>query len=86
MSVEEIRKNLQSKKLLIGTNEVLKNLKKGLVQKVYLAKNTDPLVRKDIERYATINQFEIERLDLANDELGTACKKPYAVSVIGMLK
>ncbi len=86
MYEEEIRKKLSSKKLLIGEEEVLKNVRKGLIAKIYVASNCPALVLKDLTKYSTISGFELVDTKIKNDDLGTICKKPFAIAVIGVLK
>ncbi len=82
----EIKKNLKSDKLLIGTVRTLKNLKLGKLSKVYMSLNTPESVIKDVEYYGKLVETELVKLNMPNDELGIYCKKPYSVSVIGLLK
>jgi large subunit ribosomal protein L30e len=84
--IEEIRKNLKSNKLIIGTEETVKELKLGRLNKVFLASNCNPAVRKDIEHYAKLGGTELVLLDIPNDELGVACRKTFFISVLSMLK
>ena len=86
MYEEEIRKLLTSKKLLIGKDEVLKNIRKSLVSKVYIASNIPAEVLGDLNRYAKISGFELMETKVPNDELGNVCKKPFSIAVIGVLK
>ncbi|MBU1975374.1 MAG: ribosomal L7Ae/L30e/S12e/Gadd45 family protein [Nanoarchaeota archaeon] len=84
MSLEEIKKNLAS--VIIGTNVVMDNLRQGKIKKIYLASNADASLKKEIEHFKIISYFEIEELNVSNDDLGTECKKPFSVSVVGVLK
>jgi large subunit ribosomal protein L30e len=86
MYEEEIRKLLTSKKLIIGEDEVLKNARKGALAKVYLASNVKKTLNADLLKYAKISSFEVLDTKVANDELGTVCKKPFSISTIGMLR
>lgn len=86
MYEEEIRKNLTAKKIIIGTDETLKNIRKGLVTKVYIASNCSDEVIKDLKRYSKISGFEILDTKLPNDELGAICKKPFNIAMLGVLK
>jgi ribosomal protein L30E len=83
-AIEEIRKQLGSKNMIIGEREVLKGILKGTIKKVYLAKNCKATVRRDIERQKDIAKFDLEVVDLLNEELGILCKKPFSVAVIGV--
>jgi large subunit ribosomal protein L30e len=86
MYEEEIRKLLTSKKLLIGKDEVLKNIRKSLVQKVYISSNCPVEALADLKKYSKISGFELFETKVPNDELGTVCKKPFSIAIIGVLK
>ncbi|HYD03564.1 MAG TPA: ribosomal L7Ae/L30e/S12e/Gadd45 family protein [Alphaproteobacteria bacterium] len=86
MYEEDIRKLLTTKKLIIGGDEVLKNARKGGLSKVYYASNADKLTIKDLTKYADLSGFELLDTKLSNDDLGTTCKKPFSISIIGVLK
>ena len=85
-AVEEIKKNLDSEKLLLGQNETLKNLKLNKVEKVFLASNCDEAVKKEIEYYCGLNNTEVVVLDIPNDEIGIISKRQYSISVLCLLK
>jgi ribosomal protein L30E len=84
--IDEIRKNLKSEKLIIGTEETLKALRLGKLAKVYMASNCSQAARGDIEHYAKLGDTELVVLDIPNDELGVACRKTFSISVLSMLK
>ncbi|MFA5796860.1 MAG: ribosomal L7Ae/L30e/S12e/Gadd45 family protein [Candidatus Woesearchaeota archaeon] len=86
MYEEEIRKSLNSEKLLIGKDEVLKNVRKGLVAKVYTASNCPNDVLVDLQKYSTMAGFELLNTKVLNHELGAVCKKPFSIAVIGLKK
>jgi len=86
MHEEEIRKNLATKKLVIGTDETLKNIRKGLITKVYVASNCSEDLMNDLRRYSKMSGFEILETKLPNDELGAVCKKPFNIALLGVLK
>lgn len=86
MYEEEIRKYLTSKKLLIGTDRTLKNIRKGLISKVYVAANCSDDLMKDLKRYSKMSGFEIFETKIPNDELGSVCKKPFHIALLGVLK
>ena len=83
---EEIRNALESNKLVIGTEVSIKELKKGSLAKVYLSSNCPKDIKGDLEYYAPLAETEIVNLIIPNDELGVVCKKPFAVSILGLLK
>ena len=86
MSIEEIKKHLKTPNLVIGAEKTLKALRNNELIKVFIASNAPENVVKDLEYYASISKIEVEKLDVPNDELGTVCKKPFAIAVIGMKK
>ena len=84
--LQEIKKNLTSGKLTFGTNSTLKSIKTGKITKVFVTKNCPDHVRKDLATYKGIKEFEIIEMPLTNEELGSICKKPYSVSLLGLIK
>jgi len=86
LSVGDIRKIAKLKELVIGTNEVVKNLKIGKVNKVYMASNCEQKDKESIEYYAGLSKAEVFYLEQPNDELGIICKKPYPISVMALSK
>lgn len=86
MSLDEIKNNLKGKRLVLGTEMTVKQLKRGKVSKVFISSNAPASVKKDIAYYCSIGGCSFENLDVPNDELGIVCKKPFSVSVVGLLK
>lgn len=86
MSLAELKKLAGNKKLILGTDRVLKAMKKGEVKKVFLASNCLKSVRETVEAHAKLFGAEVSILDTNNDDLGVAVKKPFAVSVVALLK
>ncbi|RJQ17039.1 hypothetical protein C4573_03190 [Candidatus Woesearchaeota archaeon] len=80
----ELKKLLTAKKLIIGTNTVMRALRAKHLKKIYLANNCAPDTKKDFEKYAKMLQVELLVLDMPNEDLGTLCKKPFFVSVVGV--
>lgn len=86
MPITEIKNNLKNKRLVLGTKLTVKQLKRGNVAKVFLSSNCPEPVRKDIAHYSQLGSIALEQLDIPNSDLGTICKKPFSVSVVGLLK
>ncbi len=86
MSIDEIKNNLKSKRLVLGASVAVKSLKRGSLAKVFLSSNCPESLRKDIAHYCGISGCSVETLDVQNDELGVVCKKLFPVSVVGLLK
>jgi ribosomal protein L30E len=51
---------------------------------VYLAENAEQSVKEDIQHYAKVTDTDVEQLNIANDELGTICKKPFNIQVVSV--
>lgn len=85
-NIEEIKKNIEQKKAVLGTAVTLKNLRRGTLAKIFVSVNVPDSVRKDIDYYAKLNKVKVVSLNYPNDELGTMCKKPFFISVIGLMK
>jgi large subunit ribosomal protein L30e len=82
----ELRKHVQSSKLVIGTDEVIKLLKHNKVAKVFAASNCPKSVKEDLKHYSSMAECELLELAVPNDELGILCKKPFSISVVGVLR
>ena len=80
----DLKKLLKTDKVVLGTQRTLKLLKVGSATNVFLSSNCPDDIKKDIEYYAKLAGVPIIYLKQPNDELGTLCKKPYAVSVLCM--
>lgn len=78
----DLKKLLKTDKVVLGTQRTLKLLKVGSVTRVFLSSNCPDDIKKDIEYYAKLADIPVLGLKQPNDELGTLCKKPYAVSVL----
>jgi large subunit ribosomal protein L30e len=86
MSLDELKTHLKGKRLLVGTDRTLKQMKLGKLAKVFVSKNCAEDVRRRIEHYCSIGNCTTEVLDVPNVELGMVCKKPFSVSIVGLLK
>lgn len=84
--INELKSVLKTDKLVLGTEETIKELKKSNLSKAFLASNTPENVRKDIEYYAGIAEAEVVQLSVPNEELGVMCQKPFNISVVGIRK
>ncbi len=84
--VAELKKNLGKNKLVIGKDETLKNIKRGKIAKVYATNNIDVNVKEDLLFYSQNFGIELVELDFDQTQLGIICKKPFPISVVGLLK
>jgi large subunit ribosomal protein L30e len=82
----EIRKLLTEKRLVLGTERTMKLVRQGKLAKVYLSSNCPPKLKDDLNRYCALSSIECQDVGVPNEELGVWCKKPFAISVVGVLK
>ena len=82
----EIKKLIKSKKLIIGTDRTINNLKLGKVDKVIVSSNCPEKVVNDIKHYTGLSKAETIKVPYPNEELGVICKKPFSISVLSILK
>jgi large subunit ribosomal protein L30e len=82
----EIRKLMADKRLVLGTAQAMKLVRLGKLAKVYLSSNCPPDVKSDLQKYCGLAGIECQDLLVSNEELGVWCKKPFAISVVGVLK
>ena len=81
--MEELKKLLKEGKAIIGTNRVMKNLKLGRLKEIYVASNCPHDTLDDIKHYSKLYNVKVNELKENNEELGTICKKPFSISVLG---
>lgn len=86
ISTEQIRKLIEEKKVTIGTDETTRALTGGSLKRVLVASNASETTKAEIARLQAVGGVEVEHLDVPNDELGTMCKKPFSISVLGIRK
>ncbi len=84
--IDEIRKLVGTKNLLIGTGRTIKNLKTGKLSRVYVSSNCPDNIKEDLNYYGDLSETPILELKQTNEELGAVCKKPFFVSVLSVLK
>ncbi|MFW5865903.1 MAG: 50S ribosomal protein L30e [Nanoarchaeota archaeon] len=84
--MKEIKDNLATGKIIIGTKRTLKKMKQSMIEKVFLASNCPDMIADDIKHYANLDDVEVQELETKCDDLGTLCKKPFHVSVVSILK
>ena len=76
-----------SKRLVYGTEQTIKALKQGKMEKVFLSSNVPKSVKEDVEHYAKLaKNVAVVMLNTPNDELGILVKKSFTISVLGVLK
>jgi large subunit ribosomal protein L30e len=82
----EIRRLLAAKKLVIGNERTLKMLQAGKLSSIMLSANCADSIAETLNKYSALAGVEIKKIGLPSDELGVTCKKPFSISVLGVLK
>lgn len=86
ITAAEIKKMIKSGNVVMGTERTIKSLKSGGVQKILMSSNCPNHVESDVNYYAGLTGVEVQKLEFPNDELSIICKKPFAISVLALLK
>lgn len=81
--VKELKVKVQEGKVIIGTERVLKAIKKKALTCVYLAKNCPAKLKEDVDYYAKMVKIKVVNVEYTNEEFGVFCKKNFFVSVLG---
>ena len=81
--MEDLKKALQEKKVIIGKDRVMKKLRIGKLQKVFLASNCPKIAKEDIIHLAKLHKIEVVDAKVDNEQLGIICKKQFSISVLG---
>jgi len=86
LSGTEIKKIVQTHKVVIGTEESIAQLKRGKVEKILISSNCPATILADIAHYAELSNAEVIQAPFTNEELAVICKKPFSISVLSILK
>jgi len=84
--VKLLREKLQDKKVIVGTDRVLKELKAKKLTQVLVASNCPEQFKEDMKHYAQLAGIPFHDLELDNEELGIFCKKNFFVAAIGIIE
>ena len=87
MSIEsEIKNAAKEKKLIIGSNTVLKGIKKGAVKYVICTNNCSEDLMNDLNYYNKSFGIEIKKFSGNSRQLGEICGKPFNIMLLGIKK
>ncbi len=81
MSLENLKKALKEKNLIIGTDRTLKELKKGKAKEVFVSRNCPADLKKQVTKYGEISGVKVTQLKETNEEIGSICKKPFSINL-----
>jgi large subunit ribosomal protein L30e len=81
----EVKKLMGASRLVLGADETLKLLRQGKLARVFISTNCSPQIRADLEHACKVAGIDVVELNQTSDEIGVLCKKPFAISVVGVL-
>jgi large subunit ribosomal protein L30e len=85
-SITEILRAEKNKKATYGTDKTIKALKRREIVEVVLSSNCPERTKTRIKNLTEISKAKISTSKHNSEELGSACKKPFLVTVIGLTK
>jgi ribosomal protein L30E len=74
----------ENKNIIFSKDQNLKLLREGKLSEIFLADNFPS--KTLFENIAKMTDTKVNILKQKNDEIGALCKKPYAISIIGLKK
>ena len=86
MSIDEVLKEFKEGNTVIGKERVLKLLKNGEIESIFVSKNCLQETKDELARLAKLAEIEVKTLKMSSEEVGTALKKSFNVNIIGVLK
>ena len=87
MSVEkDIKDSLKEKKIVLGTRGVIRSSKQGVLKMIVISSNVPEKFRRDLERYASLSQTELQSFPGNSIELAQLCRKPFKILTVGIKK
>ncbi|MFA6048793.1 MAG: 50S ribosomal protein L30e [Candidatus Micrarchaeia archaeon] len=81
-----IRLAVDSGKVLLGAQESRKVALSGKARLIIVSGNCPDNYKQDVEHYAKLASIELMRFPGTSVELGTACGKPFPVSMMTVLE
>lgn len=84
--VKELREFIKAEKVVIGTDRTLKMLRTSKLSKVFLSSNSATDVKNTVTTLCALGSAELVQMENTNEEIGEICKKPFSISLIGILR
>jgi len=81
----DVRKIIEQKKAVIGTDRVIKGLQRQTLREVLLSSNVADSVRKMVLHHAKLAGVAVTELKENSEELAVLCKKPFHIAMIGVM-
>lgn len=85
MDIEKIVKNaVEAKKAIIGADRAMKALDSGELSAVVIASNCPKALEERLAHRATLSSVTLHKFSGTSSGLGSICKKPFSVLVVGV--
>lgn len=84
--VSELKKLIGDGKLVLGRERTIKLLRDGKLVKVYLSSDCSEDALSELEHECSVFDIPFEKLSKTSVEIGVICRKPFSISVIGVLE
>ncbi|MBT3691299.1 50S ribosomal protein L30e [Candidatus Woesearchaeota archaeon] len=84
--MDNLKKALKDNKLIVGSDETLKLLKKGKTKEAFVSSNCQAESLNSLEKYCEINKCKLDKLKENSKELGAICKKPFSINMCCIIK
>ena len=86
ITTEQIRKLIEEKKVTIGATATTAALRTGTLKSIVIASNAAAQTRETLVRATALAGVSVDNISITNDDLGTMCKKPFAIQTLGIKK
>ena len=82
----KIKSLLDSNRLIYGSSEVAKSIKNNKLEAVIIASNLPDIDKEQFKHYCDIAGIDLFEIEEDNEQLALLCKKPFNISVLGIIK
>ncbi|AIF68967.1 50S ribosomal protein L30 [Palaeococcus pacificus DY20341] len=82
----ELRKALETGKVVIGSNKTLNLAKTGGAKLIIVARNAPKELKEDLAYYAKLSSIPVYEFEGTSVELGTTLGKPFVVASLAIVE
>ena len=79
---EDLAREIKQENVVYGSKLALKQGKQGNVEKVYVTTDCPASIEQELKKI----KVNVIRMNATKEEMREACKKPFGISVISILK
>ncbi|AEH24082.1 50S ribosomal protein L30e [Pyrococcus yayanosii] len=81
----ELRKAMETGKIVLGSNETIRLAKTGGAKLIIVARNAPKEIKDDIYYYAKLSDIPVYEFEGTSVELGTLLGKPFVVASLAIV-